>query len=277
MSPIRLIVNADDLGNGAATDRGIFKAFTDGIISSASLLATGPSWQNAARQAGEIGLPIGIHLNLSEGKAVGPPIPGLTGTDGSFPGKSTTRQRLASGIMTARSLAAEFLAQIDRARAAGVAPDHLDTHQHCALFPVAAEALCLAAEASGIERMRLPLPQEPVIDDPPELRDDLANYRRLAPPLADTLHQAGLVTPDGLYGMPLLNRLDTRQLTALLQNLPEGTWELMVHPGFADPAHPFATSAREAELTALADPSLRTLLQQRHIELISFAELPCVC
>jgi len=277
MSTIRLIINADDLGNGAATDRGIFNAFTDGIISSASLLVTGPSWRNAARHATEIGLPVGIHLNLSEGICVGPPIPGLTGANGSFLGKGAARHQLEFGGINARAIADEFIAQIELARADGVAPDHLDTHQHCALFPVVTEALCLTSQAAGIQRLRLPLPQEPASEDPPELRADLSLYRRLAGPLTATLKQAGLITPEGLFGMPLLNRFDHRQLKALLQNLPDGTWELMVHPGFADPTHPFATRARETELIALTDPALRMLLRQRHIELITFAELSCAC
>ena len=48
---ISLIINADDLGCNAERDRGIFKAFTDGIVTSASLLANGPSFDSAARLA----------------------------------------------------------------------------------------------------------------------------------------------------------------------------------------------------------------------------------
>jgi len=277
MPSIRLIVNADDLGNGPETDRGIFKAFTDGIVSSASLLVTGPSWRKAARQAQLLGLPLGIHLDLSERKTIGPAISGLTDSSGCFPGKILTRKQLINRATTVEALTAEFLAQIDLARSAGIAPDHLDTHQHCALLPVVTEALCRACAASGISRLRLPLPQEPAVNDPPELRKELSLYRTLAPAFAEATAQDRLTTPQGLFGMPLLNRLDTPQLAELLKRLPVGTWELMVHPGYCDRRHPFATTARETELAALTDPAIRALLQKRNIQLTSFAELPCAC
>jgi len=277
MPPIRLIVNADDLGNGTTTDRAIFKAFIDGIVSSASLLVTGSSWQEAARQATALGLPLGIHLDLSEGVAASGAIAGLTDAVGRFPGKAATRQALAAGTVPPATIAAEFLAQIERARAAGISPDHLDTHQHCALFPAATDALCQTLQTTGINRLRLPQPREPVAADPPELRAELNLYRRLAPRFITTVRDAGGVTPQGLYGMQLLNRLDTAQLRALLQTLPKGDWELMVHPGYCNSEHPFATAERETELSALTSPSVRTLLAARSIALIDFSELPCAC
>ncbi|HDS15451.1 MAG TPA: ChbG/HpnK family deacetylase [Proteobacteria bacterium] len=48
---IRLIINADDLGSGPQRDRGILHAFERGLVTSASLLANGSSFTEAARLA----------------------------------------------------------------------------------------------------------------------------------------------------------------------------------------------------------------------------------
>jgi predicted glycoside hydrolase/deacetylase ChbG (UPF0249 family) len=277
MPPARLIVNADDLGNGAATDRGIFAAFARGVVTSASLLTTGPTWREAAQHAAAEGLPLGIHLNLSEGTALSGPIPGLTDDSGRFLGKTAARRSFETGHIETSTLTREFLAQIDRACTVGVTPDHLDTHQHCALFTPVAEAFCTAAQTCGIRRARLPLPLDQNDDAPLELSGELALYRQRAPSLTKTLHKADIITPQGLYGMSLLNQLNETQLLALLTQLQPGDWELMVHPGYRDLTHPFATLARETELAALSAPTVAALVRARGIELISFGDLQCAC
>lgn len=274
---IRLIINADDLGAGTETDRGIVDAFRSGIVTSASLLATGPSLVSAARQAGDAGLPVGVHLNLSEGVALSGPIAGLTDDRGRFPGKIVSRERFASGHLDPARLTGELTAQIERVRQAGLEPDHLDTHQHCGLFPVVTTALLAAARTTRIGRMRLPAPVEPSASLPGDLGRELQLYRQLVPAFASAAAAAGLSTPDGLFGMPLLDRLDAATLAATLTSIPAGTWELMVHPGYADPQNPFTGPQRCKELSALTGAAARQLVLRSEIDLISFGALPCAC
>lgn len=273
---IRLIVNADDLGSGTARDRGIFRAFREGIVSSASLLANGPSFAAAAAEARVLGLPLGVHLNLAEGCPLAGPIPGLTTPAGVFPGKAATRRALAAGEVDAAALRREFGAQLERVLATGVVPDHLDTHQHTFLFPAVAAAVVETACTFGIRALRRPVPAEPAAADPDgTLGEELALYRRLAPAASSAVDASGFAAPDALWGMPWLDRLDQPALVALLGGLPAGTWELMVHPGLAGDPDPFAGPAREREMTALIDPELQRLLQRRGIELTTFGELVC--
>lgn len=272
---IRLIVNADDLGRGTAMDRGIFRAFVDGIVTSASLLANGPTFAEAAREVRTLGLPVGIHLNLAEGRSLSGEIRGLTAGD-EFPGKAQTRRRLSGGAVNGHDLRAEIRTQIECLLAAGLRPDHLDSHQHTLLFPAVAEAVLGVIGQFGITAARLPQPEEPEAADPPgTLGDELALYRRLAPDLARRLSAHGLATPDGLWGMTTLDRLDEAVLGNLLRRLPPGTWELMVHPGGCDPADAFATQARETEVMALTSPAIRTMIQERQIQLNHFGDLRC--
>ena len=95
--PINLIVNADDLGAGDPTDQGIIEAFTKGIVTSASLLANGPSFNLAAEMARRVELPVGVHLNISEGFSLTGPIAGATDTRGQFLGKVESRKRFMAG------------------------------------------------------------------------------------------------------------------------------------------------------------------------------------
>lgn len=275
---ISLIVNADDLGSGRPRDRGILAAFSKGIVTSASLLANGPSFASAAREALACGLPLGVHLNLAEGPALTGPIDGLTDAAGNFPGKSALRALLRTGAPDLAAVRRELLAQVARVSSAGVAPDHLDTHQHCLLFPVLTNLIADVASSSGIRALRWPRPAEPPLEGAPltgSLAEELALYRQLAPTAGRTLHARRRWTPDGLWGMPLLNRLDTASLLATLARIPAGTWELMTHPGYCDPADPFGGVEREAELAALTAPAVRRLLEARGIRLTSFGACAC--
>lgn len=272
---IRLIVNADDLGRGAAMDRGIFCAWADGIVTSVSILANGSTFRDAAGEARRLGMPVGVHLNIAEGHSLSGDIRGLT-QYGEFPGKCESRRRLHAGKVNIDDLHREIAAQIERLFDAGLRPDHFDSHQHTLLFPAAAETILAVAGQFGITAARLPLPQEPVTADPPgPLGDELALYRSLAPDLCHRLHAAGFRTPDGLWGMPALNRLDEEALRGMLRRLPPGTWELMVHPGGCDPADSFATPERVKEVAALTAPSIQSLVRQRQIQLIHFGDIPC--
>ncbi|WP_027716812.1 carbohydrate deacetylase [Desulfuromonas sp. TF] len=273
---IRLIINADDLGCSPAIDRGILCAFEAGGITSASLLANGRSFGDAAREIRAQGIPVGVHLNLSEGRPLSGPIRGLTDRAGDFPGKTATRRALAGGDVDRAGLQRELSTQVLRTLEAGLTPDHLDTHQHAILFPPVSAAVLEVAQAYGIGALRLPEPADPPVADPPGLLgEELAFYRRSAPAVAKALRNAGLDAPDGLWGMPFLNRLDEAALCGILGALPPGTWELMVHPGYCDPARPFAGPERELELEALTASAVRGLLGEREIRLITFGDLAC--
>jgi predicted glycoside hydrolase/deacetylase ChbG (UPF0249 family) len=273
---IRLLVTADDFGSGPGRNAGIVAAFRDGIVTGASLLANGAAFTDAVELAQAHALPLGVHLNLSEGASLSGVISGITDHRGNFPGKGELRQALQAGRFDSVAVRREFSAQLERVRSAGIVPEHLDSHQHCHLFPALTEILAETARAAGIRAVRLPLPAEAVAHDPPgPLGSELAHYRRLAPSCAATLRRAGLATPDGLYGMPLLNHLDEAALLRLLAALPDGTWELMTHPGEPDPGQPFSGPERAVELQALTAPAVRAAIARRGIALTGYRELAC--
>ena len=59
----RLIINADDFGIHEAVNEGIYSAYGQGVLTSTSLLAQGPAFDDAVRMSKECNrLGIGIHL-----------------------------------------------------------------------------------------------------------------------------------------------------------------------------------------------------------------------
>lgn len=273
---IRLIVTADDFGGGPGRNAGIVEAFRNGIVTGTTLLANGDAFSDAIRLARSCGLPVGVHLNLSEGLAVTRPIAGLTDSFGCFPGKAAARKIYAAGHFDTDGALGELLAQIARVRDAGLEPTHLDTHQHCALFPAITPLVIEAARRTGIDAARCPCPAEMTADDPSgTLGEELTLYRQLAPPCVAALRSADLRLPQGLFGMPLLNRLDETTLLPLLSTLPDGCWELMTHPGYPDPEHPFGNRHRQLELQTLTAATIRHAIAARGIELITFRDVAC--
>ena len=274
---ISLIINADDLGSNTDRDRGILEAFRQGIVTSASLLANGPSFVTAVAQVKEAGLPIGVHLNLADGSSITGQIECLTDISGQFPGKYKLRQCLAADACDRAALRSELAAQIERILNAGLQPDHLDSHQHCQLFPCLTSMITELAKEYGIQAMRTSLPAEAAKEDPGEqLGEDLTLYRQLSQRAHATMLNAGIKTTDGLWGMPMLNRLDTTSLCQLLENLPEGCWELMTHPGYpCNQGRSFDGPQRQLELQALVSAKAKEIVTRRPIRLCTFGELPC--
>ncbi len=268
---IRLIVNADDLGVNPARNRGILEAFTNGIATSASLLANGEAFHDAVAIAKAVQLPVGVHLNLSEGLPLTGSVPMLTDQQGCFRGKKGLRDCLKRGDCPVDAVEVEWTAQIERVFSSGLVPDHLDSHQHCHLFPPLSTLVMALAQRFRIGAVRCSRPAEPVADDPEgAVGEELGLYRRLS-----RCREPGRVRmPDGLWGMTLLNRLSTDTLCGVLERLPAGNWELMTHPGYPwQGGSAFDGEARLVELHALTSACARAVVERRGVRLCSYREL----
>ncbi len=82
-----LIVNADDFGLTKSINEGIVKAYTQGIVTSSSLMPTGEAFEDALERINNFKLgSIGAHLSLTETSPVADPakIPSLIAKDNKF-------------------------------------------------------------------------------------------------------------------------------------------------------------------------------------------------
>ncbi len=284
-----LIVNGDDFGLTRGVNAGILRAFRDGILTSATLMANGPAFEDAvelARTNPQLG--VGIHLCLVGGRAVALPedIPALADRDGQLPKTLfVLMTRLSSGWIPTRQIEREFRAQIQRVLDAGIRPSHLDTHKHTHTHPRVMEALGRVANEFGIRNVRKPF--EDILTSLGNSRTDgRSNARQVmsavaagttAPLFRLLVRSYGLRTPDHFFGLTTTGRLRSKGLLQMLEVLPMGTSELMCHPGVCDEElEKFPTRLkheREIELDALTDPDVRRAAEKRGIRLICYEEL----
>ena len=97
-----LILNADDFGLTQGINHGIIRAHRDGILTSATLMATGPAFCHAVEQAhANPTLGVGCHLVLTGGSAAAPreQIPSLVDENGRLPQSLTV---LVANVTTGR-------------------------------------------------------------------------------------------------------------------------------------------------------------------------------
>ncbi len=270
----RLVVNADDFGDSAAANAAIIAAYRDGIVTSASLMVTGPAFEEAVELARSCpGLRVGLHLVLIGGRPCLPPeeIPDLVEPDGRFP-SSPVRAGLRWWVRPAArdQLRAEIAAQLGRFMNTGLPLDHLNSHLHFHVHPTVFSLLVEAAEAVGLRRMRLPVePWFSLRVDPGDPGRKVAYavifglfgrlYRR-------RLLDRGFLVPDGVFGLFQTGRLTEGYLIRLLGMLPAGRFELYAHPRFDTPSG-------RAEFEALTSPKVQELIVRRRISLTTYTEL----
>lgn len=286
-----LIVNADDLGWTAGVNRGIAEAHRNGIVTSASLLANGEAFAEAAELARETrGLGVGVHLNLSDGSPSAPSdsVRSLLNDSGEFEGgPDGLLLKIATRGISLREVETEWQAQIAKVRAAGLEPTHLDGHKHVHMLPGLFEIALRLAKRHGIGAIR-------VSHEASNLRAALSagelrasvvlkqgvqarGLKLLARDARMQADRAGISTADHFCGIAQTGELTKEGVARLLRNLPEGTTELMCHPGYADEAlRKSATrlqGSREKEVEILTDTNIRNLVASQGIRLIDYAFL----
>jgi predicted glycoside hydrolase/deacetylase ChbG (UPF0249 family) len=279
----RLIINADDLGADAARNEGIFEAMRAGVVTSASILPNGPALDHALegiRSGGFERVSFGVHLNLTEGRPLAEGLSCLTGPDGNFLGKAAAHRLLMNtrDVSLQADIAKEVALQIERLLDAAIAITHIDGHQHVHVFPSALRTVAETAASHGIRRMRIP--DETVAPGQDAVWTDLLEEARrfgaLGREARKILAGTGMVSSDHFRGLMLKGRLDLEGLLKLLETLPGGTTELMVHPGRV-PAEAafsaFSSKDREQELESILDPRFRLALDRAGVVLVSFREL----
>lgn len=208
-----VVVNADDLGLAPAIDVAIRDALREGLVSSASMIATGPTVAEAARWVREFpGASFGAHLDLSEGAPLTRvPFPELL-EGGRFSARS---RRL--GWRHLDGVVAELSAQVRRLGDLGVPVDHLDSHQHLHRVPVVREAVIRVARRFGVRRVRTWGGLRPLGTPWPRVWAERAR----AAAFRARLRAAGLVTTEGFAS-----------LARWREHRPAWrTVEWMVHPG----------------------------------------------
>jgi predicted glycoside hydrolase/deacetylase ChbG (UPF0249 family) len=289
--PARLILNADDFGLTPGINRAIAELHSAGALTSATLMANGPAFDDAIRIAhAQPTLAIGCHLVLTDGIPLSPPqtIPTLLGPDRrSFrPSLTDFFAAVLIGKVSAADIEREALAQITRIQQQGISLTHIDTHKHTHILPRVARPLLAVAERTGIPAIRNPFePRWSIalgksrILRRLQLRSlSLLQPRFLALP---KIRNGRIRTTDGTLGISATGHLNPNTLRALLQTMPAGTWELVCHPGYndrdLDAIITRLRATRDIERAALLEAFFPASKQQSHPplpQLINYRDAP---
>ena len=288
----KLIVNADDFGLTKRVTEAIVDAHRHGIVTSTTLMANGVAFETAmalSRQMPRLG--IGAHLNLSEGKPVSPAhrIPSLLNARGRL---YLTPGRLWKAIATRRvnlaDVETELRAQIAKIHGAGILPTHFDGHKHVHILPGVSDIVVRLAQEFFVPSVRCPLEEPPGlfhlldrrrISRPSILKQYLVGrgVSALARRFGQKLAEAGLACPTTFYGISQTGFLDARGILEVLRQLPEGTSELMCHPGYVDVelarTGTRLLAQREIEVFALRSHLIRSFLAGSGIRLVNYKAL----
>jgi hopanoid biosynthesis associated protein HpnK len=288
----RLIINADDFGLTSGVNRAIGEAGRVGAITSATIMASARAFPEAVDIAKVVPqLKTGCHVVLIDGEPVARDLPSLTG-----PASLERAPRFRSSLkdfaraavrnqIRADEVQREVEAQVRKIQSTGIVLTHVDSHKHTHMFPQILRPLLRAARAFDIRAVRNPF--EPLRTWPGKLvmgtpgmwprAAGVACFQMFSGAFKRALRDEGMKSTDGTVGIALTGLLDQRTLAAILDTLPEGTWELVCHPGYSDAdlqaAGTRLQKSRETELEALTSEETRSLIARRGIELISYAEL----
>ncbi len=225
-------------------------------------------------------LGVGCHVVLVDGEPVLPAreIPTLVDQKtGCFPSSLTTfLARLFTGRIAADEIEAETAAQIHSLKAKGLELTHVDTHKHTHMFPAVLRAVLRAARAANIRAVRNPF--EPAWAVRATAGAGWARcaevnlLRNLETRCRRIITQEGLATTAGTIAVVGTGVLDAAAVRSLLAAMPDGTWELVTHPGYNDADLAMVRTrlrgSRDIERHALS--AIREFPQ---IELISYADL----
>ena len=286
--PPQLIVNADDFGLTPGINRAVIELHQAGVLTSATLMATGPTFDHAvalARANSTLG--VGCHLVFVDGLPVSHPdaIPSLISADGEHFRSSLYdfAQAILRKTIRAEDLAREARAQIQKLQRAGINVTHVDTHKHTHLFPAVLEPVLHIAHRCDIHALRNPF--EPawsiqIAHASLGRRLQLALLRRFEPAFRSRVQN--VLVPAGTLGIGATGTLTEQTLNALLYALsklpdPDQTFELCCHPGHLDPALDATPTrlraSREVEYRALLEVVPKLLAQPGAPRLLHFGNL----
>lgn len=259
-----VVLSGDDLGLAPSVDRGLLDAARAGRLTAVSYLATGPTARTAgpaaaaARRDAAGGFDVGLHVDPVAATGAGSALRfGL---------------RALLGLVPAAAVRAAVADAAARARAAGLAPTHLDAHRHAFLWPAVMRGFAQAARAEGLAVLRRPVPLGAWRVGP----GPAGRLKALVLAVAGlgtrgVARAAGLVSPDGL-----LDVAEAARRLARGRRLPRGVVEVVAHPAAGPDDVPPAERGPDRAADAAALAGLRAACEAHGVAVVRMSDLPAL-
>lgn len=153
---MKLIVNVDDVGLHPAVTRAVEILSEKGVVTSASIVATGLDVETAAALRN---VSLGVHLDILRGRPLAhwQYVNSIVDENGSFLINPVVLfKRYAVGKVLHEQVELEWRAQIERVLELGVKPTHLTSHKHVHAWPTLTRMAANLAKEYGIPWVRKP-------------------------------------------------------------------------------------------------------------------------
>jgi predicted glycoside hydrolase/deacetylase ChbG (UPF0249 family) len=228
---VRIVVNADDFGLSQDTVRATIECFEQGVLTSASIMATMEATDEAigfARAHPEFSF--GVHLTFvgdgSERACSDPAdVRHLVDAEGRLAPTNRVRLRAALRRIPVSEIAQETAAQVSAVQDAGVRVSHVDSHRHLHKYALFREGLERALPQLGVSRVRN-------VQDVYVRRPLLSPTRLFGGSWRRRLMQS-FTTTDHFYMPASTGDASWESVWSRLESLPpDATVEVGVHPGY---------------------------------------------
>ena len=279
--PIRLIVNADELGSTPEITDGIVRAHHEGIVTSASISGTAADLIDLKRRlATSPNLGLGGHLVLVGAAPIRPPaeIPSLVNDNGLLLDSPTELlSRWVRGKLNVSHLHDELRAQTTRLLKAGFGLDHLDTYLQLGFLPPVADALERVAQELRIRTIRSAI-EGPTLSWFADLKKGLPMAMLGAFGYLSRRRMGAIRHGAQSWGLAESGGLSATRFLEILGRMGPGVHELICHPGL-EPQESLTLLGkrqifeRRMELEVLCDPQTKSWLAQRGVELCRFKDV----
>lgn len=295
MSEKFLIINGDDAGIDHQRNEGLIKSFEEGVLTSVTALVNGPAFEEIAHYtAKHPGLGIGIHLNLTQGRALSGRLKTLTDEEGNFHPKARAWANAWQGKLDEEEISKELMTQLEAFAETGLTPTHLDGHNHIHLFPQVLQAILALMDKSRVMRRLRLVNEGPPFYGPNRAKDALPDiemgkaseevqllyrlghqkvgfFRHLSD-LARPKVKGRIRHPDEFHGIHLAANFTQANFESVVANLKTRVTEIMTHPGFrsANSVRFSRSRDREREYLVLTDRHLKEKIEASGLTLANY-------
>ncbi len=265
-----LIINADDYARSNLTVDGIVECAKAGAITSTTIMATGHAFEYGIRRLPDLGsISIGVHLDAVEGMPCSeasetPTI--IDKTTGQF---KDLRDRRNLRDVDPSDLKTEFRRQIEKVKKTGIRISHLDNHYPWIYY--SSLYFGVVADLAAENRVRIRYPFANISDArivclSNRFKISEADVRSTKKNCDAILRNQAIRHTDYFWFEFSSIKRTQDGLNEIIENLPEGTSEILTHPGEDTDHH-------RQELIILLHTAKQGLLKQHGIKLVNFWEV----
>lgn len=279
----RVIINADDFGLCDGVNKAVAQAHTDGVLTSATIMANMPAANEAVKIAKKLPtLGVGVHLNLTEGRPISKDtrIDRLLNADGQFafsPFKLSVLSIVGRKVKNA--IRTELAAQIEWVINNDLKPTHLDSHKHIHAFPQLFSIVCQLARCFEIPAIRWSFEPKELSQIPWPLTGADGRKRAKKIRIMAKINRAqnpDFLKTDALLGIAHTGKIGVNFFKAVALYNSAATAEAMTHPGFIDGLDPGKTRLlhhRTVELEALCSERTKQYFEDAGVKLVHYGQL----